>query len=122
MNKYCIHVAVPKVLLGTTICVTFDFMVICPVPTPPKAYGGTLSITYTPRVDEGNVLRVLEWDSFGGWIKTLKLKEMSAEKMAHTVISEFIEAVDPEDATLHMVISTPFHLPAEITLKYKAER
>jgi len=123
MSEHCIQVKVPRLLqVSTAICVTFDFMAICPIPTPPKPYGGTISIVYTPRVDEGNVLRLLEWDFFSKWIETFKSTTLSAERIAHLVISKFIEEVDPDDATLHMEISTPLHLPVKIILIYKAER
>lgn len=121
MNKFHIYCEAPKALLGTTIGVTFDFLTICPIPVPPKPYGGTITISYRPRIDDGK-LRLLEWDSFGGWIKTFILVTLSAEEMAHTVIVKFLEEVDPEEATLHMAISTPFHLPVNVTLKYQAKR
>ncbi len=127
MNKqYHIYAEMPKIPLGTEVNVSFEFIAMCPVPKPNKPYGGVISIAYTPKVEEGTAsvrwLRLLEWDSFAEWIKDLKHSVISAEEMAHTVICKFIGEIDPEKATLCMRISTPFHLPAEINLTYKARR
>jgi len=92
----------------STIEFTVEFQAICSVPKKP--YGGKAHIKYIPA--EG---RLIEWDSFQDWVKSLRDDTYLAEELACKLLNEAYALAEPEWVQVRMEIMSEFHLPVTIT-------
>lgn len=91
-----------------TITVQVPFMAICPVPNKP--YEGTITIEYQP------VDKLLEWDSFAGYVKSLRTENYTAENLLLHIVNELWEAVQPRVLHVSVEAKSVFHLPVVLEL------
>lgn len=92
----------------STIEFTVEFQAICSVPKKP--YGGKVHIKYIPAED-----RLIEWNSFQEWVRTLRDETFLAEELVCRILQEAYSLAEPEWVQARMEITSEFHLPVTIT-------
>ena len=102
------HVLMNEKNRRMAIEIEFQFMSICPVPTPMKGFSGTIVVTYVP--DKW----LVEWDSMQEWLKNMSGDVNSAEDFIAGVADVFMEIVKPCTADFELLVDCAFHLPVYI--------
>ena len=112
--------SIHKTDLEYTNSITFavPFEVVCPIPEKP--YGGTIEISYIPGY-VGEVCTLIEWNSFGKWLESLRSDSFMAESLAEHVLLTVVRVAKPRYLRVNLSVSSSFHFPVKIVCMYEEE-
>jgi NADPH-dependent 7-cyano-7-deazaguanine reductase QueF len=101
----------------THVSFEFPFEVICAVPKKP--FGGKITVSYLPRVNDiEDFVTLIEWNSLAEFFKNNRDLMLTAEQLASQLCEQIRRRVPLVYIDITVEVASEFHLPATMEAHY----